>query len=91
MFKLLGAVIYCVLNKRIFLDYTFLQKYTKLVSFHNGYEDGFFIPTLTTFADTIKKGNFIGWPGIDSTTILLCIQDPTTTAKGHLAPKNKNL
>ena len=53
MFKVLEAVIYCILENNVCLDYVFLQKYTKLSSFHKVFEDSsyndisvIFIPEL---------------------------------------------
>ena len=34
MFKVLGALIYCIIDKQICLDYIILQKYTNISSFN---------------------------------------------------------
>ena len=42
VFKVLGVVIYCILDKHVCSDYLCLQKENKLSILHKGFEDTFY-------------------------------------------------
>ena len=50
-----------------------------------------FAPKSSTFIRAIKNGNFISWPGLDSTIIDKHLVPSIATAKGHLDQERKNL
>ena len=39
MFNVLGAVVYCIIHQHVFLDYVFLKKYPKILSFYQYFEE----------------------------------------------------
>ena len=46
-------------------------------------------PALGTFIQTIKKGNFLSWPGIESISLKQHLPKSMATAKGHLDQERK--
>ena len=50
-----------------------------------------FSPSLSTFLQAIRKGNFVTWPGIDTLNFTKLLGTPLATAKGHLDGERKNL
>jgi hypothetical protein len=50
-----------------------------------------FGPNKKTFIQAIRNGNFITWPGLESSIIERHMITPVATAKGHLDQERKNL
>ena len=50
-----------------------------------------FSPSLSTFTQAIKNGNFITWPGIQNLNFKQLLGTPLATAQGHLDGERKNL
>ena len=50
-----------------------------------------FSPSLSTFQKTIRKGNFVTWPGINEINFKKFIINILPTAKGHLDQERANL
>ena len=50
-----------------------------------------FSPSISTFIQAIRRGNFITWPGIGNLNLPRLLGTPMATAKGHLDSERKNL
>ena len=50
-----------------------------------------FSPVKSTWLRAIRRNHFITWPGINSHDVTKYLQPTTTTAKGHLDRKKKNI
>jgi hypothetical protein len=48
-------------------------------------------PSVSTFVQAIRKGNFITWPGIDTINFIKDLRPSVASAEGHLNQERKNL